>query len=228
MSRFLLSSTLNTRDLGGYFIGEELATKYNVFLRSDLPATISDKDRELLLSNNIKTIIDLRNDEEVKNKPSAFKGDENFNYHHCKIYGDGRLPESVELVPNSYFEMIDEQKTIYVVLKIILNSNGGILYHCTAGKDRTGVVTALLLLIAGVSKVDILDDYKKSKECLKPLLESFCEENKNVDINIITPKEEYMDRFLDLFHEKYNTVDEYLIQIGLSNNEVIKLKGKIC
>lgn len=228
MRQFLLSGTVNTRDLGGYPIDfSKKNTPYKVFIRSDFPLQISDDDIKLLLSNNITTIVDLRNDDEVKSKPSAFKTDNRFEYYHCKIHGDGCLPASVEAVPYSYFEMVDEQKTILNVMRVFVMAKGGILYHCTAGKDRTGVISALILLLAGVCKTDILYDYKLSQAYLGPMLQQFCKSNKNVDINIITPKTEYMEKFLDMFIKKYNSVEEYFSKIGLSDSEVLRLKNKL-
>lgn len=96
MRRFLLSNTLNTRDLGGYPIGCGKVTAYKVFLRSDVPIQVSDDDIEILTSNNITTIVDLRSDDETQSKPCALKNNKNFEYYHCKIYGDGYLPKSIE------------------------------------------------------------------------------------------------------------------------------------
>ncbi len=101
MRRLLLSNTLNTRDLGGYSVECGKITMYNMFLRSDAPVQVSDDDIQLLLANNITTIVDLRSDDEVQSKPCAFKDNEKFEYYHCKIQGTGSLPESVEFVPNS-------------------------------------------------------------------------------------------------------------------------------
>lgn len=227
MCRFLLSNTLNTRDLGGYPIDCGKVTTCKVFLRSDAPIQVSDDDIELLLSNNITTIVDLRNDDEVKSKPCALKNHKNFKYHHCKIHGDGCLPESVEAVPDSYFEMVDEQKTVLNIMKVFAKAKGGVIYHCTAGKDRTGVISALLLLLAGVSKTDILADYQISQVYLDSMLQQFCKTYKNVDINIITPKAEYMGKFLDMFLQKYNSVEEYFSQIGLSDSEILQLKMRL-
>lgn len=221
MHKSLLSNTFNTRYLGGY------VAKNNIFLRSDALINVSEDDIKLLLESGIKTIIDLRSDDEVRNKPCDFKVNKNFKYYHCKIYGDGRLPKNVESVPISYFEMVDEERTIFNVMKIFANIEGGVLYYCTVGKDRTGVISALLLLLAGVSKTDILADYQISQEYLCNILKLICENNKNIDINIITPKAEHMEKFLDMFHKKYNTIEEYLSQIGLSNGEISKLKNKL-
>lgn len=224
MRRFLLSNTLNTRDLGGYSIDRGKVTAYKVFLRSDVPSQVSDDDIELLLSNNITTVVDLRSDDEVLIKPCALKNDENFEYYHCKIHGDGCLPASVEAIPNSYFEMVDEQKTVLNIMRVFAKAKGGVLYHCTAGKDRTGVISALLLLLAGVCKTDILADYQISQVYLGSMLQQFCKINNNVDVNIITPKTEYMEKFLDMFQQKYNSVEEYFSQIGLSDSEILQLK----
>ena len=112
-------------------------------------------------------------------------------------------------------------------MKVFANSEGGVLYYCTAGKDRTGVISALLLLLAGASKSDILADYEISQEYLCNILKLICENNKDIDINIVTPKAEHMEKFLDMFHKKYNTIEEYLFQIGLSNDEIANLKNKL-
>ena len=227
MRRFLLSNTLNTRDLGGYPIECGKVTTYKVFLRSDVPIQVSDDDIELLLSNNITTIVDLRSDDEVQSKPCALKNDKKFEYYHCKAHGDGCLPASVEAVPNSYFEMVDEQKTILNIMRVLAEAKGGVLYHCTAGKDRTGVISALLLLLVGVRKTDILADYQISQAYLGSMLQQYCKSNKNVDVNIITPKAEYMGKFLDMFQQKYNSVEEYFSLIGLSDSEVLQVKTKL-
>lgn len=227
MRRFLLSNTINTRDLGGYPIDCGRTTVYKAFLRSDAPIQVSDEDIELLLSNNIRTIVDLRSDGEIQSKPCALKNHKNFEYYHCKIYGDGYLPESIEEVPISYFKMVEERKTILNIMRVFAKAKGGVLYHCTAGKDRTGVISALLLLLAGVSKTDILADYHISQVYLEPMLQQFCKSNKNVDINIITPRIEYMEKFLKMFQQKYNSVEEYLSQIGLNGSELMRLKSKL-
>lgn len=227
MRRFLLSNTINTRDLGGYPLECGKITAYNVFLRSDAPVKVSDNDIKLLLASNITTIVDLRSDDEVKIKPCAFKNNNSFEYYHCKIYGDGCLPESVEAVPASYFEMVEDQKTVCNIMRIFVRAKAGILYHCTAGKDRTGVISALLLSLAGVCKNDILYDYEISQIYLEAMLQQFSKSYKDLDVNIITPKAEYMGKFMDMFQKKYNSIEEYLSKIGLSDSEILKLKIKL-
>ncbi len=227
MRRFLLSNTFNTRDLGGYPIDCGKVTTYRVFLRSDAPIKVSADDIEILLLNNITTIVDLRNDKEVLDRPCALKNNKNFEYYHCKMHGDGHLPPSVETVPDSYLEMVNEHTSMLKIMRVFVKAKGGVLFHCTAGKDRTGVISALLLLLAGVCKVDILADYQISQAYLSSILQQFYSSNKNVDVNIITPKIEYMEKFLNMFLQKYNIVEQYFLQIGLSDREIMQLKIKL-
>ncbi|MBU3137404.1 tyrosine-protein phosphatase [Clostridium gasigenes] len=227
MSRFKLKDTLNTRDLGGYYLEGGELTISNVFVRSDAPLNLSEEDVKSLIENNIRTIIDLRSDEETKRKPYALMNNKDFKYYHRQIFGGGTIPKSGEFVPISYFEMVDEKKSIFNVMKILANVEGGALYHCAVGKDRTGVISALLLLIVGTKREDVLSDYEASWDNLKDELIEYCKSNERVNLDIVTPKREYMEKFLDMFHEKYNSIEEYLLQIGLNNDEITKLRGKL-
>lgn len=227
MRRLMLSKTMNTRDLGGYPTINGKTTCYRKFVRSDVPFEVSSEDIEMLLSNNINTVIDLRNDDEVLRKPCALKNNDRFEYYHYKIYGDGRIPTSEKDVPISYFEMIDDKNLMLPIMKTLSSAKDGVLYHCTAGKDRTGVISALLLSLAGVPKVDILADYQISHAYLDVMLREFCRNNIDIPAYIITPKIGYMEAFLDLFYQKYHSVEEYLLCIGLDNNDILHLKQKL-
>ena len=227
MRRLILSKTINTRDLGGYPTVGGKITAYRKFIRSDVPFEVSAQDIEMLLNNNINTVIDVRNDDEVIRKPCALKNVDYFQYYHYKIYGDGRIPTSAKDVPFSYFEMINEHKLMLPIMKTLSTAKGGVIYHCTAGKDRTGVISTLLLALAGVRKSDILADYQISQAYLDSMLREFSKNNQHIPAYIITPKIEYMEAFLDMFYNKYHTVEEYLLCLGLDNNDVINLKQKL-
>lgn len=173
MRRLILSKTMNTRDLGGYPIVGDKTTRYKKFIRSDLLYEISGQDIDILLNNKINTVIDLRNDEEIVKKPCALKNVNGFKYFHYKIYGDGRIPKSAEDVSVSYMEMVNEPISMLPIMKILSTAKDGVIYHCTAGKDRTGVISALLLSLAGVGKSDILADYQISQSYLFSMLKDF-------------------------------------------------------
>lgn len=223
----MLSKTMNTRDLGGYPTTEGKYTAYKKFIRSDGLFEVSDQDIEMLLNNSINTVIDIRSDDEVVRKPCALRNVKEFEYYHYKIYGDGRIPTDERDVPFSYFEMIDEHRLMLPIMKTLSTAKGGVIYHCTAGKDRTGVISALLLSLAGVQQVDILADYIISHAYLDSMLKEFCKNNLDIPAYIITPKIEYMEKFLHMFYQKYNSAEEYLLRIGLDNNDVLNLKQKL-
>lgn len=227
MRRLILSKTMNTRDLGGYPIDSGMVTAYKRFIRSDLLYEVSGQDIDILLTNKINTVIDLRDDEEIVKKPCALKNVDGFKYFHYKIYGDGRIPKSTEDVPVSYMEMVNGRTLMLPIMKILSTAKDGVLYHCTAGKDRTGVISALLLSLAGVDKNDILADYQISQSYLYSMLKDFCMNNINIHSDIITPKIEYMDSFLNKFYKKYHSVEDYLLYIGLDFIDITNLKVKL-
>lgn len=105
------------------------------------------------------------------------------------------LPETSADVPKSYLNMVDER--FGKIIDFIENAETNVLYFCNAGKDRTGVVSAVLLKRQGFQEEYIIQDYLKSAENLKEMLKTFAENNPDVDINVITPRREYMKIFLE-------------------------------
>lgn len=90
--------------------------------------------------------------------------------------------------------MIDEQMDI--ILKTILGASSNVMYFCTAGKDRTGVVSALLLKQLGAKDDVIIEDYMMSKDNLIDMLTAYVKEHPEVDIDIIIPYEENIENVL--------------------------------
>lgn len=109
------------------------------------------------------------------------------------------LPDSLRYirsdVPQAYLRMADEK--MKEIIFSIENAKTNVLYFCNAGKDRTGVVSAILLRRQGISEEYIISDYLKSGENLQEMLQNFATENPDVDIRVITPAKEYMEYFLE-------------------------------
>lgn len=185
----ILSSTYNTRPI----LKNSLR-----FIRSDVPTTITENDKRWLLGNNIKTIIDLRTKEEqnVKQCPLMYMDD--FIYHTVSLSGGKDIPASPELVPISYINMVDEK--LEKVLDIAFNAQTNVLYFCNMGKDRTGVVSAAILRKLGFDDEYIITDYVATYENVKEILKVFASNNPQADINVITPKGEYMRSFLNIYN----------------------------
>ena len=222
----LLETTQNTRELGGYVIRDGLATKRNSLWRSDVQNYPSEKDLALLKKRGITTILDLRGDKDLARKPSGFANVEGFTYINCPIIEGSGIPESVEKVPVSYLA-IAQAEHMPKVFRTIANAESGVMFNCTAGKDRTGVVSAILLLHAGVSDADIIENYVLTKEYGRERLELVHKNCPEVDMNIVTPREWFMEKFLRLFREKFGTTGNYFKGLGFESEEIERIRKKL-
>ena len=83
------------------------------------------------------------------------------------------------------------------IIQTILDAKSNVLYFCGAGKDRTGVVSAIILKKLGFDDQTILDDYMKTKENLLDFLTNYVQEHPQVDINTIMPNENNIKKVLD-------------------------------
>lgn len=223
----LLETTLNTRDLGGYrstISGKPL--KPWSILRSDVQNYPSENDIGLLQSHDIRTVIDMRSEREAKRRVSGFAGREGFVYIPVPIEEGSGLPPSVDAVSESYFH-IAESRNIVSVFRAVAAASGGVMINCTAGKDRTGVVSAVLLGVCGVSDGDIVYDYMLTRYCNRERFELIQRNFPETDMNIILPNERYMTEFIALLKAKYRSFRGYLTAIGITPEEVESIQAKL-
>lgn len=167
------------------------------FIRSDVPIFLSDKERQWLIDNDVKTVVDLREETERYQKPCALENDSDFNYISLSVTGGNAVPNSSNEVAVSYINMVDD--IMENIINTIMNADTNVIYFCNAGKDRTGVVTAIILSKLGYKKQYIIDDYLLSAKNLKNELNVFARNNPDIDIDVITPKAEYMEKFLEWY-----------------------------
>lgn len=216
MKRYLENVIENMRDIGGYVVGDYYVSEGKI-IRSNLPNKLSVKNKKFLKELGVKNVIDLRSQKELEIKPSVFANDTDFDFYHLEMIGGIEIPKSCEDVPVSYFNMLEAKENIKNIFEI-LKKGEKVLYFCNAGKDRTGVVTALILGALGVSVADIAKDYVLTKKFMKDFFtnSTFSEEI----IEIITPREENIYKFFEYLNKKYNSVGEYLNFIGISNEDI--------
>lgn len=225
MKKINLNNSYNTRDLGGYKTIDDKETKYNVFIRSDVIDNLSEEEVSYFLDNNIKTIIDLRSDVELLKKTSYFENDSRFLYNRVELEGKD-APMNEADIPYNYISILDNKKDIKNILNIILSSQTGILFHCSMGKDRTGVIAMILFLIANVSRKIIIKDYSISDKNIKELIIEYHRKKPNAPKFIGLSKSEYMSKTLDLFFDKYKSIDNYIYYLGFSNNDINKIRER--
>lgn len=224
MRRLLLSTTCNTRDLGGYTIENGRYTKFDGYIRSECPAKLNDEDVALLRDKHITTIIDLRQDDAIQELPCHFATEPGFFYHNIPMHIDLAAFSKAETVPLFYMGMVNHAPSMQQIFKIIAAAPGGVLYHCSAGKDRTGVISAILLKLAGVAETDIVADYCVSQVFLQPLYAKLALDHPAF---MTASDPAYMQGFLALFQEKFGGAAAYLQSLGLSQDEIAQIKAKL-
>lgn len=181
----IFKSTLNTRPI--------LKDSFK-YVRSDMPTVVSESEKQWLVSNGITTVVDFRTDEERDKKPSPFVGDIRFSCYSIPIKGGDTVPCSPDEVSKAYINMVNRR--FNEIIEFLLNTKTGVLYFCNAGKDRTGVVSAVLLHRLGYSDEYIIADYMKSKDNLLSVLTEYASQNPSLNIDVITPQRRYIEEFL--------------------------------
>ena len=164
-----LKGARNTRDLGGYAYravdGTRGVTASGAFLRSGSLTRLRTADREFLRAYGLTRVVDIRSDFEVRHWPDPYSGRPEYGvgYVHIPMLDQlnssgfrGALPECMFDV---YRDLLDDSASSIRRVFEALDTDGCALFHCRAGKDRTGVIAMLLLGLAGVSDEDIVADY---------------------------------------------------------------------
>lgn len=141
------------------------------------------------------TAVDLRSERECLARPCALEGRPEFHYLHLPVTGGDAVPRRPEEVPDSYLAMVDDRMA--EILRAIEGTEDNVIYFCNAGKDRTGVVSALLLSRMGVSRAEIVADYMKSADNLREELTAYAAQHPEIDPAVITPCEDHINGFLD-------------------------------
>jgi len=166
--RLPLCNAFNIRDLGGYSTADGAVTKFHTFLRADDLANLDDAELQFLLDYGVHTIIDLRSKEECEKQPNPFAARTDVRYHNIALLdnvidedADALGATAQEFIKDFYIGLVDNTAAaIGAVFTALADADGAVLFHCAAGKDRTGVIAALLLGLAGVSEADIIANYE--------------------------------------------------------------------
>ena len=228
MERLKLHLTLNTRDLGGYIGVNNLSIKNYKIIRSDALRYITEEDKLFLLKNNIKNQIDLRTEEICSKYPSALEDDSRFNYFNIPLKeGSLKSLEECPDIPSLYMRMISNFEAFKTIFKKIASIKEGLIINCTAGKDRTGIVIYMLLTLCGVKLEDIRNDYLFSQHCISEMLPIVRQEKPDFPEFLGYAKEEYFDKFLDLFLNKYNNLEDYLLLTGVTREEINTIRQNL-
>src|SRR5688572_7939835 len=174
--RVPLEGALNFRDLGGYPTSDGNQVKWGMVYRSNHLANLTATDYQTLNKRGIKLVCDLRTDGERKRSPTMWQGDRKPEIMAASILKDTdvvmtpeRLKEITQprssMLSETYVRMVTESPDEYGnVLRRLANGGLPAVTHCTAGKDRTGVFSAILLTILRVPREYFVQDYMLNGE----------------------------------------------------------------
>jgi protein-tyrosine phosphatase len=232
-----IESARNVRDLGGYSTQDGGSTQWRRFVRSGDMNQLTETDQEKLIAYGITSVIDLRMAHEITAAPNVFARSQDASFYIHDFWGDRfdkyrsvqkQAPPEVKLADlycsglvKSGFIMADIMRTIAA------SDDNGFAFQCRSGKDRTGLVAAILLAIAGVPDATICADYALTASYLKT-----SEDEQFVDPT--TPgfyqrgcAPETMALTLAFLQEKFSGVEGYLRHVGISDEQLIQIRAKL-
>ena len=216
----------NLRDLGGYPTAEGGATRYGVFYRADSARGMTQEKTEAFRALGISTVVDLRAPEEGRNQLAEIEGVEVLSIPLMQYQSFALIP-ACDSLAELYLQALDHARVeIATVLRALLEAKGGALFHCSAGKDRTGMIAALLLLLCGVAREDILADYQVSNTYIQPVIAQLTAMGHQVDPKLIISTPDMLEPFLEEI-ERRGGVREYLTTCGVADSAMDGLRDKL-
>ncbi|MFA5763018.1 MAG: tyrosine-protein phosphatase [Bacilli bacterium] len=243
---FLKFNTIdNIRDLGGIKTSDGHTIVLKRLLRSSELYKLSKKELDILKEEfNLRVVIDFRSTKSTISRKDSI--DKSINYYHkytLNFLEANSFNKDIKLDPDDFFlhvyrslalqeEAIEAYRNFFRI--IIENDKGAILWHCTSGKDRTGIAAALLLRVLGCGMDTIYEQHFRTNEITLPILkEKLKEINPKDEAQIkyykafYITKKEYIDEYFKAVSEKYGSIDDYLTnQLTVSENDKQVLRDR--
>ena len=224
-----LEGASNFRDLGGYPTQNGQHVKWGHLYRSADISKLTDADLQLLADRHIATVCDLRGPDEIKTNPDRMPagatwynmpaGSENTRSTTAALMG--AKPANRDSMMLAFYSRTDHLKAKYKPMfdqLLALNNDKALLFHCTAGKDRTGIGAALILSALGVDRQTIMKDYAAtneywkggSKEIVARMVAGGADE-KTVK-SMLAANPDYLQNTFAAIDQKYGSIDKFLTQ----------------
>ena len=224
----------NVRDLGGFQTFDGRRTRWGAVVRADGLDRLTGAGWAALQAHGVRTIIDLRNDEEIRSdlqpRPKGLTTthvplDDIADMEFWEYCWSNDLDGS----PLYYRDFLERKprRCAATVAAIARAGPGGVVYHCGRGRDRTGLVTLLLLALVGVAPDDIASDYELSTEGVRRLDAALEEEDQGAVIDGILSRKKTTSRALILDLLDSIDVERYLRSGGLEHDEVIAIRERL-
>jgi protein tyrosine/serine phosphatase len=238
---------LNVRELGGLPTRDGGETRLGAVVRADSVRQLSDAGWQALVDHGVRTVIDLRGDHERAEDPPAELPVEVVHVPFMEA-GDAEwdeIAEELEAAVAAAPDVATSTRDVYLIflerfranaasaVRAVANApEGGVVIHCVGGKDRTGLLAAFLLHLAGVDDEEIAADYALSEERLRPRHEAWFEaatseeELERLRRIAQTPAASMAGVFAELDH-RYGGVEPYLRGAGVTEEELELVRARL-
>jgi protein-tyrosine phosphatase len=229
----------NFRDLGGYPTRAGRRLRWRLLFRSDGLHHLTPRDVVRIEAElGIGHVVDLRSSGEIAIDGRGRLADTEVRIHHLPLF-DGAGTASADLgarisLSDRYFLMTEHAKRpIARVLETLAEADAPAVYHCAAGKDRTGVVSAVLLGLLGVADELIVADYAATQQNLDAIIarlmasEGYQSMLENLPPDTLHAEPETMIALLARVRSKYGSMRGYVREIGVPDAAVERLEGRL-
>ncbi len=227
----------NVRHIGGYTTSSGRVTSETV-IRSASLHRLTDTGMRGLAEAGVTTIIDFRSDVERERSVTPDPAPYGIRHIHAPVFQEDASPVGLEnafpgfgTVYGRFLEMgRDAYRTL---IEVTADAGGRVLFHCAAGKDRTGVAAALLLDMAGVDDETIIADYTLTEPLLKPMLEQWLPEMRERGVDetraqqLLAAPRDAIETALKTLREKHGSAEGYARDLGVSDSTISALRARL-
>lgn len=242
-------SLLNFRDLGGIAVAGNMKVKHGMIFRSANPDRLSAKDLYKLRQLNVRLIIDLRATHELRKRSVSpdriekltlpldfqFKTRERLK----PVIYDKDAHSRIEEISNGlYLEILDATLSIIgpVMKSLASPDRTPVLIHCQVGKDRTGIVIAIILLALGADRELVIEDYLKSNDALLPFFKRLFLIRKIISFGFfpygnmlfaVSVKRRNIESIIDRIENHYGGIEAFLRKAGVDDKTLAEIKHRM-
>ncbi|GAA3259183.1 tyrosine-protein phosphatase [Nonomuraea helvata] len=258
MTRWIdLEGAVNARDLGGLPTRDGGRTRRGRIFRADNLQGLSPADVTLLVNElNLRHVVDLRSNAEVSLEgPGPLTHVPEVRHHHLTLFAEGGTYTDVEAdtidgdrvlpwaergldeelrVTGFYFGYLrDRPDAVVAALRAMSLDDGAALVHCAAGKDRTGVLVALALEVAGATREAIVEDYEATGERLELILkrlrgsETYRGDLDSRPADDHMPRARYIEQFLGVLDDRFGGPMGWLTRHGWTDADTTVLRARL-
>jgi protein-tyrosine phosphatase len=238
---------LNVRELGGMPTRDGGETLLGAVVRADSVRQLSDDGWQSLVDHGVRTVVDLRGDDEREDDPPAELPVEvvHVPFFESKDDDAHELAAELDAAVKAAPDVSTATRDVYLIFLERFRGNiaaavgavahapaGGVVIHCAGGKDRTGLLSAFLLHLAGVANDEIVADYALSEDRLRPRHEAWFaaaeseEELERLRRIAQTPAASMAGVFAELEH-RCGGVEAYLRSAGVSDEELRLVRARL-